>query len=63
MDFAYSTNGYVYHTKYDRFDIIPPGTYQHTGDNMLALIKELGNAPEIENIEVCIAYYAVGCFI
>lgn len=42
-------NGYVYHTKYDRFNIIPRRTYQLTGDNLLNLIKALGNAPELED--------------
>ncbi|ALC42477.1 CG9416 [Drosophila busckii] len=49
LDMAHTLNGYVYHTKYDRFNIIPRRTYQLTGDNMLNIIKALGNAPELEN--------------
>lgn len=50
MDFAYSKNGYVYHTKYDTLDIHPNGTLQNTGDNIMELIKALGNADELENV-------------
>lgn len=46
---AHTYNGFVYHTKYDRFNAIPRKTYQSTGDNVLALVKALGNAPELEN--------------
>lgn len=37
MDFAWSTNGYVYHTKFDSIEQIPLGSLQRTGDNILAL--------------------------
>ncbi|KAH8300216.1 hypothetical protein KR044_011587, partial [Drosophila immigrans] len=49
LDMAQVLNGYVYHTKYDRFNLIPRRTYQLTGDNLLGLIKALGNAPELED--------------
>lgn len=39
VDFAWSTNGYVYHTKFDTVDQIPLGTLQRTGDNILALVR------------------------
>lgn len=39
VDFAWSDNGYVYHTKYDNIAQIPWGSLQRTGDNMLSLIK------------------------
>lgn len=51
MDFAYSTNGYVYHTKHDRQEIVPDGTLQHTGDNILALVRALANAEELNDPE------------
>ncbi|XP_069678437.1 endoplasmic reticulum metallopeptidase 1-like [Periplaneta americana] len=41
LDFAHAMNGYVYHTSYDNLDAIPTGTLQHTGDNLLALIKKI----------------------
>ncbi|ENN70647.1 hypothetical protein YQE_12592, partial [Dendroctonus ponderosae] len=47
VDMAYYKDGYRYHTKYDGFDNIPLGSYQHGGDNTLALVKYLANAPEV----------------
>lgn len=52
LDMAHSYNGYVYHTKYDRFNAIPRRTYQLTGNNILSLAKALANAPELEDPEV-----------
>ncbi|XP_037808190.1 endoplasmic reticulum metallopeptidase 1 [Lucilia sericata] len=49
LDMAHTYNGFVYHTKYDRFNAIPRKTYQSTGDNVLALVKALANAPELED--------------
>lgn len=49
---ALAQNGYFYHTKYDRAESIPMGTYQHVGDNVLALVKSLVNADEILNPKV-----------
>lgn len=49
LDMAHTLNGYVYHTKYDRFNLIPRKSYQLTGDNVLALAKALANAPEMED--------------
>lgn len=46
---AHVTNGYVYHTKFDRYNLIPRRTYQLTGDNILNLIKALGTAAELED--------------
>ncbi|XP_066598785.1 endoplasmic reticulum metallopeptidase 1-like [Prorops nasuta] len=39
LDFAWSTNGYVYHTRFDTVDQIPLGALQRTGDNILALTQ------------------------
>lgn len=50
MDFAFNANGFVYHTKYDTADIIPLGTLQHTGDNILALSKSLAGSVELANV-------------
>lgn len=50
MDFAFNANGYVYHTKYDTADLIPLGTYQHTGDNILAVTKSLALSTELYNV-------------
>lgn len=51
MDFAWASNGYVYHSNYDGVEQIPLGTMQRTGDNMLALIVALANSNELANIE------------
>lgn len=39
LDFAWSTNGYVYHTTFDNVDQVPLGSLQRTGDNILALVR------------------------
>lgn len=39
LDFAWSKNGYVYHTRFDNVDQIPLGALQRTGDNILALTQ------------------------
>eukprot|EP00094_Tigriopus_californicus_P008285 TCALIF_07981-PA protein Name:"Similar to ermp1 Endoplasmic reticulum metallopeptidase 1 (Xenopus laevis)" AED:0.31 eAED:0.31 QI:0/0.9/0.90/0.90/1/1/11/658/673 len=44
LDIAYMKNGYVYHTKYDTEEMIPPGSIQRAGDNILALVRHLANA-------------------
>ena len=44
---AFFKNGYRYHTKYDDFEHIPLGSFQHVGDNTLSLVRSLGNAPEV----------------
>ncbi|CAD7014585.1 endoplasmic reticulum metallopeptidase 1 isoform X2 [Ceratitis capitata] len=49
LDMAHQYNGYVYHTRYDVPEIIPRGTFQNTGDNVLALVWEIANAPELED--------------
>ncbi|XP_046484385.1 endoplasmic reticulum metallopeptidase 1-like isoform X1 [Neodiprion pinetum] len=66
LDMAYYAGGHVYHTLYDDYQIIPDGCYQHTGDNMLALIKALGNAPELleSSVEGNSVYYDfLGLFV
>ncbi|ALC42479.1 CG10051 [Drosophila busckii] len=49
LDMAHALNGYVYHTTYDNFKNLARGTYQTTGDNVLALTWALANAPELDN--------------
>ncbi|XP_065226091.1 endoplasmic reticulum metallopeptidase 1-like isoform X2 [Planococcus citri] len=51
LDFAWSSNGYVYHTKLDDVHQIPLGTLQRTGDNMLPLILRIANSEHISNIQ------------
>ncbi|XP_077288076.1 uncharacterized protein LOC143912654 [Arctopsyche grandis] len=51
LDFAFLRNAYLYHTKYDIEEYIPAGSHQHLGDILLAIIKELGHAPELDDME------------
>ncbi|XP_034950352.1 endoplasmic reticulum metallopeptidase 1-like [Chelonus insularis] len=49
VDFAWTTNGYVYHTKFDTVQQIPLGALQRTGDNILALTREISSSHFLEN--------------
>ncbi|KAJ4449772.1 hypothetical protein ANN_01176 [Periplaneta americana] len=51
LDFAWSKNGYVYHTKFDNVKQVPLGTLQRTGDNILALVLGLVNSEKMANTE------------
>lgn len=48
---AFVDNGFRYHTKFDGFSNIPLGSYQHAGDNTLSLVRNLAEAPEIDDLE------------
>jgi len=39
IDLAYMKNGYVYHTIYDNEQMIPAGSIQRAGDNILSMVK------------------------
>lgn len=52
MDFAVYRDGYVYHTKNDVSDMIPIGTFQNGGDNILALTRAVANSPELSISDV-----------
>lgn len=47
-DIAFYKNGYRYHTKFDEFSKIPLESFQHAGDNALALLLNLDKAPELK---------------
>ena len=51
MDFAWSSNGYVYHTKFDDVNHVPLGTLQRTGDNIYALVLGIANSQELAETE------------
>lgn len=51
MDFAWSSNGYVYHTKFDSIEQVPLGSLQRTGDNILALAKGMAQGHQISNVD------------
>uniref|UniRef100_A0A182PS58 FXNA-like protease n=1 Tax=Anopheles epiroticus TaxID=199890 RepID=A0A182PS58_9DIPT len=47
MDFAHTINGYRYHTKFDTIDYLSLPVLQRTGDNILALTREIANGDEL----------------
>ncbi|KAH8320558.1 hypothetical protein KR067_005281, partial [Drosophila pandora] len=47
LDLAGCYNGFVYHTKFDRFKVISRGSLQNTGDNVYGLVRSLSNAEEM----------------
>ncbi|XP_063704950.1 endoplasmic reticulum metallopeptidase 1-like [Culicoides brevitarsis] len=49
-DFAHAYNCYAYHTKNDGMWTVNKGSLQHTGDNILALLKGLDSAPEVDDM-------------
>lgn len=49
IDIAYITNGYVYHTSWDRPEGISLDCLQRAGDNLLALVKRLADSPQLED--------------
>ncbi|XP_065367014.1 endoplasmic reticulum metallopeptidase 1 [Calliphora vicina] len=51
LDMAYMFNGYVYHTEFDRVNIVSKESLQNTGDNVLVLAKGIANAPEMDDPE------------
>uniref|UniRef100_A0A1Y1MFR8 FXNA-like protease n=1 Tax=Photinus pyralis TaxID=7054 RepID=A0A1Y1MFR8_PHOPY len=51
LDFAWSSNGYVYHTRFDTIDQIPLGTLQRTGDNILALARGMAMGHQLNDVE------------
>ncbi|CAG9762031.1 unnamed protein product [Ceutorhynchus assimilis] len=51
LDFAWSSNGYVYHTKFDNIEQVPLGSLQRTGDNILALAKGMAQGHQLSNVE------------
>lgn len=56
VDLAHGYNGFVYHTKLDRFSSITKyGSLQNTGDNVLALVTSIVSSKELENPDVSVA--------
>ncbi|KFB43336.1 AGAP003422-PA-like protein [Anopheles sinensis] len=52
MDFAHTINGYRYHTRYDNIDYLTLPVLQRTGDNILALTREMANSEELARVGV-----------
>ncbi|XP_017033293.1 endoplasmic reticulum metallopeptidase 1 [Drosophila kikkawai] len=59
LDIAQFSNGYVYHTAFDSFNVVPGRSVQNTGENVLSLVKAFSNAPELGNSEADTEGHAV----
>ncbi|XP_017068760.1 endoplasmic reticulum metallopeptidase 1-like, partial [Drosophila eugracilis] len=51
LDIAQANNGYVYHTAFDSYKVIPGRSIQNTGNNVLALARAYANASELYETE------------
>ncbi|XP_068144103.1 endoplasmic reticulum metallopeptidase 1-like [Drosophila tropicalis] len=51
LDLATVKNGFVYHTKFDRWGLISRDSLQNSGDNILALTRSICNAEEMYDTE------------
>lgn len=49
LDISYCNGGWKYHTKFDHIRYVTTDSIQHTGDNILELVKMLANSDELEN--------------
>ncbi|XP_050210391.1 uncharacterized protein LOC126660769 [Mercurialis annua] len=47
LDFAYTDNSGVYHTKNDKLELLQSGSLQHLGENMLAFLLRIGPIPHL----------------
>lgn len=47
LDFAYTDNTAVYHTKNDKFELLKPGSLQHLGENMLAFLLQTARSSRL----------------
>ncbi|KAM7264307.1 hypothetical protein ACFE04_001990 [Oxalis oulophora] len=47
LDFAYTDNSAVYHTKNDKLELLKPGSLQHLGENMLDFLLQIGPSSQL----------------
>ncbi|CAA7057570.1 unnamed protein product [Microthlaspi erraticum] len=47
LDFAFTDNTAVYHTKNDKVELIKPGSLQHLGENMLAFLIRVASSSDL----------------
>ncbi|XP_021717686.1 endoplasmic reticulum metallopeptidase 1-like isoform X2 [Chenopodium quinoa] len=47
LDFAYTDNTAVYHTKNDKAELLKPGSLQHLGENMLAFLLHVASSTDL----------------
>lgn len=62
LDIAFILDGYAYHTDRDRVGRLEPGSLQHMGANLLALVRELasGALPELDHAPSGVYYDVLG---
>ncbi|XP_062092936.1 uncharacterized protein LOC133798581 [Humulus lupulus] len=46
LDFAYTDNSAVYHTKNDKVELLKSGSLQHLGENMLAFLLQIARSSD-----------------
>ncbi|MQM16602.1 hypothetical protein Taro_049558 [Colocasia esculenta] len=47
LDFVYTDMNAVYHTKNDKLGLLKPGSLQHSGENMLAFLLQVGRSSHL----------------
>ncbi|XP_021747403.1 endoplasmic reticulum metallopeptidase 1-like [Chenopodium quinoa] len=47
LDFAFTDNTAVYHTKNDKVELLKPGSLQHLGENMLAFLLHVASSTDL----------------
>ncbi|KAL5569318.1 hypothetical protein UlMin_025893 [Ulmus minor] len=52
LDFAYTDNSAVYHTKNDKLELLREGSLQHLGENMLAFLLKIGTSSSLPEASV-----------
>lgn len=51
LDFAYTDNSAVYHTKNDKLELLKSGSLQHLGENMLAFLLQIASSPDLSRVQ------------
>ncbi|EOY20504.1 Zn-dependent exopeptidases superfamily protein, partial [Theobroma cacao] len=47
LDFVYTDNGAVYHTKNDKLELLKSGSLQHLGENMLSFLLQIASSSHL----------------